>query len=79
VVRDESQRAHVYAAKQSERRTQRQLMGDLEGAGMLAAHASQRRRITRGIGGNLSSWCEPGRNGQGCAVEEVAAGDHGGA
>ena len=29
VVRDESQRAHVYAAKQSERRTQRQLMGDL--------------------------------------------------
>jgi len=29
VVRDESQRAHVYAARQSERRTQRQLMGDL--------------------------------------------------
>ena len=29
VVRDESERAHVYAARQSERRTQRQLMGDL--------------------------------------------------
>jgi len=29
VVRDESQRAHVYASKQSERRTQRQLLGDL--------------------------------------------------
>jgi len=29
VVRDESQRAHVYMAKQSERRTQRQLLGDL--------------------------------------------------
>ncbi|HXS83401.1 MAG TPA: BlaI/MecI/CopY family transcriptional regulator [Methylomirabilota bacterium] len=29
VVRDESQRAHVYTAKQSERRTQRQLLGDL--------------------------------------------------
>lgn len=29
VVRDETQRAHVYAAKQSERRTQRQLLGDL--------------------------------------------------
>ena len=29
VVRDESQRAHVYAARQSERRTQRQLLGDL--------------------------------------------------
>ena len=29
VVRDESQRAHVYAARQSERRTQRHLMGDL--------------------------------------------------
>ena len=29
VVRDESQRAHVYAAKLSERRTQRQLLGDL--------------------------------------------------
>jgi predicted transcriptional regulator len=29
VVRDESQRAHVYATKLSERRTQRQLLGDL--------------------------------------------------
>lgn len=29
VVRDESQRAHVYAARQSEQRTQRQLLGDL--------------------------------------------------
>jgi predicted transcriptional regulator len=29
VVRDESERAHVYAAKLSERRTQRQLLGDL--------------------------------------------------
>lgn len=29
VVRDESQRAHVYTAKLSERRTQRQLLGDL--------------------------------------------------
>ena len=29
VVRDESQRAHVYAAALSERRTQRQLLGDL--------------------------------------------------
>jgi len=29
VVRDESQRAHVYAARLSERRTQRQLLGDL--------------------------------------------------
>ena len=29
VVRDETQRAHVYAAKHSERRTQRQLLGDL--------------------------------------------------
>jgi predicted transcriptional regulator len=29
VVRDESQRAHVYAAKLSEGRTQRQLLGDL--------------------------------------------------
>jgi len=29
VVRDESQRAHVYATKQSEGRTQRQLLADL--------------------------------------------------
>jgi predicted transcriptional regulator len=29
VVRDESQRAHVYAPRLSERRTQRQLLGDL--------------------------------------------------
>ena len=29
VVRDESQRAHVYSTRQSERRTQRQLLGDL--------------------------------------------------
>ena len=29
VVRDESQRAHVYATKLSEQRTQRQLLGDL--------------------------------------------------
>lgn len=29
VVRDESQRAHVYAANESEQRTQRQLLGDL--------------------------------------------------
>jgi len=29
VVRDESERAHVYAARQSEGRTQRQLLGDL--------------------------------------------------
>ena len=29
VVRNESQRAHVYACKQSEQRTQRQLLGDL--------------------------------------------------
>lgn len=29
VVRDESQRAHVYASRESEQRTQRQLLGDL--------------------------------------------------
>jgi len=29
VVRDESQRAHVYASRHSEQRTQRQLIGDL--------------------------------------------------
>lgn len=29
VVRDESQRAHVYATRHSEQRTQRQLIGDL--------------------------------------------------
>jgi BlaI family transcriptional regulator, penicillinase repressor len=29
VVRDESQRAHVYATRESEQRTQRQLIGDL--------------------------------------------------
>jgi predicted transcriptional regulator len=29
VVRDESQRAHVYAAHETEQRTQRQLLGDL--------------------------------------------------
>lgn len=29
VVRNESQRAHVYSARQSEQRTQRQLIGDL--------------------------------------------------
>lgn len=29
VVRDESQRAHVYAASESQQRTQRQLLGDL--------------------------------------------------
>ena len=29
VVRDEAQRAHVYATRQSEQRTQRQLLGDL--------------------------------------------------
>jgi len=29
VLRDESQRAHVYAARLSEQRTQRQLLGDL--------------------------------------------------
>lgn len=29
VVRDESQRAHVYAARLSEQKTQRQLLGDL--------------------------------------------------
>jgi predicted transcriptional regulator len=29
VVRDESQRAHVYATRETEQRTQRQLIGDL--------------------------------------------------
>jgi len=29
VVRDESQRAHVYASRETEQRTQRQLIGDL--------------------------------------------------
>ena len=29
VVRDESQRAHVYSTRESEQRTQRQLLGDL--------------------------------------------------
>ena len=29
VVRDEAQRAHIYATRQSEQRTQRQLLGDL--------------------------------------------------
>jgi BlaI family transcriptional regulator, penicillinase repressor len=29
VVRDEAQRAHVYSTRQSEQRTQRQLLGDL--------------------------------------------------
>lgn len=29
VVRDEAQRAHVYATRQTEQRTQRQLLGDL--------------------------------------------------
>jgi predicted transcriptional regulator len=29
VIRDESQRAHVYATRESEQRTQRQLIGDL--------------------------------------------------
>src|SRR5687768_3756274 len=29
VIRDESQRAHIYATRESEQRTQRQLLGDL--------------------------------------------------
>src|SRR5262249_2341399 len=48
-----------------------QLMGDLERAGMLAAHARERRRIARALGPDLRHRGEPGGDGERDAVEKI--------
>ena len=42
---------------------------------MLAAHPGQCRRIAAGLRGKLRRGREPRGDGQGCAVEKIAAGD----
>ena len=58
VVRDESQRAHVYSARQSEQRTQRQLLGDL---------------IERAFGGSRASLVMQALSATRATSEELAA------
>ncbi|HEY0139848.1 MAG TPA: BlaI/MecI/CopY family transcriptional regulator [Thermoanaerobaculia bacterium] len=52
VVRDESQRAHVYATKLSEQRTQRQLLGDLMDR---AFHGSPAKLVMQALSGRQAS------------------------
>ena len=58
VVRDESQRAHVYAARESEQRTQRQLLGDL---------------IDRAFGGSPAKLVMQALSGSKATAEELTA------
>jgi predicted transcriptional regulator len=58
VVRDESQRAHVYAASESEQRTQRQLIGDL---------------IDRAFGGSPAKLVMQALTGTRASAEELTA------
>lgn len=52
VVRDESQRAHVYEARHSEQRTQRQLLTDLANR---AFHGSPARLVMQALSGRRAS------------------------
>ena len=58
VVRDESQRAHVYAPRESEQRTQRQLLGDL---------------IDRAFGGSPAKLVMQALSGTKATAEELTA------
>ena len=58
VVRDESQRAHVYATRHSEQRTQRQLLGDL---------------MDRAFGGSPAKLVMQALSGGHASAEELAA------
>jgi BlaI family transcriptional regulator, penicillinase repressor len=58
VVRDESQRAHVYAARETEQRTQRQLLGDL---------------IDRAFGGSPAKLVMQALSGSKTTAEELTA------
>ena len=58
VVRDESQRAHVYATRESEQRTQRQLIGDL---------------IDRAFGGSPAKLVMQALSGTKATAEELTA------
>lgn len=58
VVRDESQRAHVYEARLSEQRTQRQLLGDL---------------MDRAFGGSPAKLVMQALSGRKASVEELGA------
>lgn len=58
VIRDESQRAHVYAARESEQRTQRQLLGDL---------------IDRAFGGSPAKLVMQALSGSKASAEELTA------
>jgi BlaI family transcriptional regulator, penicillinase repressor len=58
VVRDESQRAHVYATSESEQRTQRQLLGDL---------------IDRAFGGSPAKLVMQALSGSKATAEELTA------
>ena len=58
VVRDESQRAHVYATKLSEQRTQRQLLGDL---------------LDRAFGGSPAKLVLQALSGRKASAEELTA------
>ena len=58
VVRDESQRAHVYATRHSEQRTQRQLIGDL---------------MDRAFGGSPAKLLMQALSGRKASAEELSA------
>src|SRR5687768_3756649 len=55
VVRDESQRAHVYATRHSEQRTQRQLLGDLLDRAFGGSHA---KLVMQALSGSRASAAE---------------------
>ena len=58
VVRDESQRAHIYEARLSEQRTQRQLLGDL---------------LDRAFGGSPAKLVMQALSGRKTSAEELSA------
>jgi predicted transcriptional regulator len=58
VVRDESQRAHIYEARHSEQRTQRQLLGDL---------------LDRAFGGSPAKLVLQALSGRKTSAEELSA------
>ena len=58
VVRDESQRAHIYEARYSEQRTQRQLLGDL---------------LDRAFGGSPAKLVMQALSGRKTSAEELSA------
>lgn len=58
VVRDESQRAHVYATRETQQRTQRQLLGDL---------------IDRAFGGSPANLVMQALSGTKASAEELSA------